>query len=78
MSKVSLLLIVAAALAGATFANFARVSAEPQAAWDNDLARRLVSAEEGQEKALEALLRASEQQTRALDNIARAAERCQH
>jgi hypothetical protein len=84
MSKQSLLLALAAALAGAALANLTTVSAEPQPAWDNDLVRQLVRAQQGQEKALEALVRSSEQQTRAaeqqtraLENIARALEKCQ-
>lgn len=82
MPKYSLILIIASAVIGAAVANVSRVSAESEPAWDRDLTRQLVRAQEGQEKALQAIARGQEQQTRALQELVRATERaadkCSH
>ena len=75
MSKHNLILVLAAALIGAAATNFSRVSAESEPAWDRDLTRQLIRAQEGQEKALQAIVRAQEQQTRTLQELVRATER---
>lgn len=75
MPRYTLILVIAAAVTGAAVANFSRVAAEPESPWDRDLSRQLLRAQEGQEKALQAIARGQDQQTRALQELVRATER---
>jgi hypothetical protein len=78
----SVLSLLAAALIGAGLANLGSAAAEPQPAWDRDLTRQLIRAQEAQREALEASVRLQEQQVRALQELGRsvehAADRCRH
>jgi hypothetical protein len=72
-------LVLSGALIGAVVATTTlnHASADPPPAWDRDVTRELVRAEEGQHKALEELVRVQHDQARALQDIARQLERCQ-
>jgi len=75
-------LLLAAAVVGAVLANLGRAVAEPQPAWDREMVRQLIRAQDGQRDALEASVKMQEQQARALQELARtlerAADKCRH
>ena len=71
----SLVLMVAAALAGGLVAHFSRAAADAPGV-DRYMVERLVRATEGQERALQELVRVHEAQTRVLQELSRSAERC--